>query len=515
MADKTTEGRISEVKEHVDVLDEKGNSVDMGESPLADLFNKIEAGKSEGKTAKEVIADVQPVEKAVPADKKEEKKDDKLDFEERKSEEKKEEVQEKSEEKLSARAQLLKEFDKSSEKNEVKKPEEKAEDKDEDEIADDELQVLPNDKPKTAKRIQALLKRVEAVQQAEASTKKELQDRDAKLKELNEQLAKVKTVDPKTEEGIQKAKDELSMLRRRYDLDNDPEIKTKFDGRNESAEKSIIDTLTKFGAGDAILKIIKEEGGWTKFAESGRSYTLKAPIIKDGVEVTTVTGAEFADVIVAQLPLTARRSVDAAMVDQAQTKREKERFFQDEQGKANQFFQEREQNAKKQTDDYQNRVKDAAKTIENWEKEITTKNKWLQEQELPDNATPEQKKTIGEDNKHAQLLKGLIKQALSINKVEDSLEVVLDSVRYHQERRDKGKALDRVKTLEAELVVKQKEIDKFKRGGTTVRGGSLNGGGGAAAPGREDAKPKSLEDALDAIARGENVGGRKRDSDDE
>ncbi len=96
---------------------------------------------------------------------------------------------------------------------------------DDEPVADDQLQVLQTDKPKTAKRISALLKKVTEVTEREANTVKEKLAKDEEIKTLKDQLANVKTVDPKTEEEIVNARKELAMFRRRYDLDRDPEIK--------------------------------------------------------------------------------------------------------------------------------------------------------------------------------------------------------------------------------------------------------------------------------------------------
>lgn len=502
----TTEGNIVETKQHVDVLDASGNSLS-GSSALASLFDKIEAGKGEGKTADQVISEGKKAPSEPPAKK--------PDAEQKPADDKKDkEASPPKEEKTGLDAALSKK----EEGNKAAKPEgegdkkaDKGDDakdgKDKDEhVPDDELQVLNTDKPRTAKRIQALLKKIDAVQGQEAETKKQLEERDAKLKELQDQLGKVKTLDPETEKEIEKTKTELQMFRRRYALENDPEVKTRFEGRITSAEKSIVDVLSKNGAGEPILNMIKEAGGWQKFADSGRVYNLRSPVTIGGREVESLTGAEFAEFIVSQLPITSRRAIDAAMVEQVQTERDRQRFFEEEQSKATEHFKKLDEEGKKAQEARDKQIREAAETIEKWHKGVVEKNDWLKEKSVPANATPEQKAAIEEDNKFTKQLSGLITKALSVNKVEDSLEIIFDSVRYHQERREKGKLASEVEKLKKEVEQKQAELDKFRRASASAKGGSLTAGSKSSSD-AEAKKPMSIEDAFDEIANRKASGG--------
>src|SRR6185436_18362386 len=99
-----------------------------------------------------------------------------------------------------------------------------------------------------------------------AKTKAEAAEKATKLAEYEKKLSEVKTADPATEEKIKTQLDELAMYRRRYELDKDPNVKVKYDQRVEAAEKSIIETLKRRNAGEALLKLINDEGGWAKFS---------------------------------------------------------------------------------------------------------------------------------------------------------------------------------------------------------------------------------------------------------
>lgn len=485
---------VIEKREQVDVLDAKGNTINREASPLAGIFDKIEAGKEEGKSAAQVISEKPaPVERKVEDKKIEEKKVEPTDLDK-----KLEQTQAlKDEKKETERSALFK-------ATEPVKIEEKVVDKKvetqkvEEEAPEEELKVLPHDKPKTARRIQTLLKQIDAARAETTKTKTEVTEKATKLAELEKKLGEVKTVDPKTDENVKKQLDELAMFRRRYDLDKDPEVKTKFDSRVDSAEKSILDILSRRGAGEPMIELIKSEGGWNKFAESGRMISLK-----DGKQVTA---AELADTIVSQLPLSERRAIDAAMIEQTQTKRDKERFFNEEQAKANDFFKKQEDAVQKQRQEQDTQVQAMASTIEKWHKDTVDKTDWLKEREVPANATAEQKAAIVEDNKYTKQLNGLLIKTLNARTVEESLEIALDSVKFYQERREKSRLLTENATLKSQLTAKQAELDKFKGASTTVRKTGSIATGAASETNKIDDKPKSLEAAFDKIAnsKGDN-----------
>lgn len=501
MADENKDVAVVTQNSTTETLDLQGKTMS-NDTPLASMFDKIEAAKDEGKSAAEVIKEVQ-AEKPVKSALKEEKKAEPVKQEKTELEQKLEPKPEKKEDDAEISRRKLRED--LSGKKEVKeeKKEEKAEETKEDEVSADELQVLPHDKPKTAKRIKALLTKIDTINSEVARTKTEAQEKATKLAELEKKLTEVKTVDPKTDEAVKKQLDELAMFRRRYDLEKDPEVKTKFDSRVEQAETSITSTLKKRGASDGLLAVIQEEGGWNKFADSNRVLRLA-----DGKETTA---AEVAEAVLASLPLSERRAIDAAMMEQIQTKRDRERFFKEEQDKAVEFFKKKDEEAVKQTEAQQNEVKAAAGKIEAWHKEISEKTDWLKVKEIPAGASAAEKAAIEEDNKYTKQLQGLLKKGLAPAGLEDALDVIFDSVALYQERREKSKLLSDNKRLQDELKAKQAEIDKFKAGGRSVPKAGSIAGGGSSAPTKEDKTPKSLEDAFKAIEQGANLG---KDSDE-
>ncbi len=503
-----TNDNTQEIRETVEVLDVNGETLNRNDTPLADIFNRIEKGKAEGKSADQVIKeapvkrevpaaapvekkDVKPVEKQVekPIEKPAEKKEatdleSKLNETQKAKTDKEEEV---------TRAKLNADLEaKPADKNkEAVKPEDARK---EDEAPEDELQVLPHDKPKTVARIKTLLSRIASANSEVTKTKAEAKEKADKLAELEKKLTEVKTVDPKTEEAVQKQLEELSMFRRRYDLEKDPETKTKFDSRIELAETAIEHTLKKQGANEALLNLIKEEGGWNKFSGSNRVIPI--------AHGKTTTAAELADSILQELPLVERKAVESSMVEQIQTKRDKDRYFLEEQAKANDFFKKKEEATVKQQQEYDNQVKQIAGTIETWHKKVLAED-WLKEREIPANATAEQKAAIEEDNKYTKQLQAFSNKLLKPKGIDDSLEMAYDALKYYQERREKSKVIAENVKLKADLAAKQAEIDKFKGGSRSIpKAGSIVHGGSANVEKKE--QPRSLEDAFAMIERGED-----------
>ncbi len=498
---QVNEQTVVSKKETTEVIGNDGNPVGSNKA-LSSIFDKIEAGQPAAEAVREVM-DKKPAE--IRQEKKEEKiaevkkEEEKSGLEKRleESEKKAEETQELSRENLRKQTE---------EKKPVPAQEQSKEPPAADEVPDEDLQVLPHDKPKTAKRIQALLKKIDSANSVVAETKKEADAKAAKLKELESKLSEVKAVDPTTDAAVKAQLDELAMYRRQYELEKDPEVKTKFDSRIESADKSVPEILKRNGADDGLLKLIEDEGGWYKFASSNRVISLK-----DG---SKVSGAELADQIIGQLPLLDRKSVEASVMERIQVSRDKDRYIQEEKRKASDYFKNREQEVVKQTEQHQAQIKVALKTIEDWQKEAFEKNEFLKEKPVPSDASPEVKASIEEDNKYTKQLGALLKQSVAVTELPKVLDMVLDSVKFYDERRRTVRLTGEVAKLKADLAAKQAEIDKFRQGARSItRSGSIAGTSSdakAAATARA-AKPPSLEDAFNRIAAGERLDGKEND----
>lgn len=505
------------VENKPELLDSNGNEL-RRENALSDIFSKIETGKSEGKETSAVLDEVRQEREAeiAKADaalstKTDEKQEEKV---EAPAEEKKEEEPSDLEKRLAKTASEKKEVKPEEKKEEVSrealrniepKAEEKKEEaledakgriklKDGTEVDEAELKVQPHDSPKTEKRILGLLAKIDKVAEAEATTKKELAARDAKLKELEAELEKVKTIDPKTQDEVKQQLDELKMYRRRYEIEKDPDVKAKFDTRIESSEESISKTLKDGGAGDALLKLIKDEGGWNKFAQSQRSVTLT-----DGNKVTS---AQLADQILQQLPLGTRKVIESSMVDQIATSRERENYFKEQQQQAVKYFDEKEQAAAKQAQAQQEYVKGLQKQIDDWTKDVETKSDWLKDDDLPKDAKDDIKRDIQDGNEYKGKLRKLLRQALQTKDVQGALQITQDSVQMFWEKRQKEKLAKENADLKKQLDAKQKEIDKFHAGSRTTPRSGATISSRSEPESNTPRKALSLEDTLEGIASG-------------
>lgn len=441
---ETKEGVTQVTKnETTEVLDTRGNTLGTHKA-LENIFDKIEQGSKADDAIKDVMT---PTPKEETADAGEEQKQ------------------------VEQQAPIVNDLDrklnetqqqKQDDAKEVK-PELKTEDKDA--VLDEELQVLPHDKPKTAKRIQAFLKKIESIQSEKSQTKKELDEKAQRLADYEKRLAEVKPVDPKTEEAMKKAQEELSMFRRRYQLDQDPDVKARFDDRVQESEKPIADILNRNGAGDMLVKIIQDEGGWLKFSQSNRKVSLK-----DGDR----PASEVAELILENLPFADRKTVESISTDQITTKRERERFFQDEIKKANEYFKKRDDETAQLTQSQQRQLEETKKEIENWTKDIQTKTDWLKPKDIPATANASEKAAVEEDNKYTRQLNDLLTKNLNVKDVKGMLEIVHESVQLYQERRVHAKTQAALKSAQTELDRVKKDLDKVRNGNRSVpRAGSI------------------------------------------
>lgn len=367
---------------------------------------------------------------------------------------------------------------------------------------EDELQVLPHDKPKTAKRIQALWTKAKKLEETVATTRKEADEKAAKLAELEKQLSTVKSVNPETDAAVKAKLDELAMFRRRYELDNDPEVKTKFDSRVQYAEKNITDILAARQATPALLKLISDEGGWARFANSQTPIAVRGA---DG-QNTTIPASEAAENIMSALPMLERKQLEAAMMEQIQLDREKKRFLEEETKRAVDYFKTRDEEAVKQTEAQQRGMEEAKKLIEEFKATAVTQRDWLKPEDIPAGATPEQEAEIKDSNAYKKQLASLLNKNLNVKDIPSMLGVVEDSVAYYAERRRTAKLMDENARLKAEVAAKDEAMAKFKNASrTTVKSGSIAGGGSAAHIPKKAILPASLDEALSRLESGEKI----------
>lgn len=330
-------------------------------------------------------------------------------------------------------------------------------------LADEDLKVRPNDRPLTARRINQLIQKV-------SYAEKTVGEKEAIIKELqakastaggNEELAKMK-------EALDKTNADLLRYRRRYDLDSDPEIKTKFDEPVIQAENSIKDTLNKYSLGEATLKEIERHGGFAEFSRAGKLFTVNEPDPNDPqatVRVQKTAGELVKSWLNAMNPADSEY-VRAQMARQFQAKDEKKRFFDQETAQSDKYFKAQEEQRSKQTAEQTASMEKLRKDYGDWADGQIKERDWLKDKEIPTGASAEQKKQIEEHNKFKDQLRTMVRNPPT-SSPEKVKEILLGGVEAHHLRRENGSLMAQVKELKAEL-------DKVKNGSrTTPKAGSI------------------------------------------
>jgi len=328
-------------------------------------------------------------------------------------------------------------------------------------LPDDMLKVTPNDKPLTARRISQLLEKVEF-------RDKTLAEKEAIIKELQ-----TKTATSQGSEELTKMKDELEntrkdllRYRRRYDLDSDPEVKSKFEEPVIQAEGTIKEVLNKYQLGEPTLNEIEKAGGFSEFSKSGKIYTIKEADANGDIVSVQKTASDLVKAWLNAMPVGDAEEIRSAMTRQSMTRAEKKRFFEKETAEADKYFKGQEEQRTKFQQEQESNLEKTRKEYGDWaENQIKSKD-WLKDKEIPSGATQDQKKQIDEQNEFTKQLRTMIKNPPT-NSADKVKEILLGGVEAHHLRKENGAQAAKIKALEAEL-------SKFKNGTrTTPKEGSL------------------------------------------
>lgn len=353
---------------------------------------------------------------------------------------------------------------KTEEQKEETKPEVKPEGKTEQKeppLSDDLLKPMPLDKPLTARRISQLLEKVEF-------RDKTLAEKEAIIKELQTKTATSQGSEEltKMKEELEKTRSDLLRYRRRYDLDTDPEVKTKFEEPVVQAEGTIKEVLNKYQLGEPTLKEIEKAGGFSEFSRSNKVYTIKEVDANGDVVSVQKTASDLVKTWLNAMPVGDAEEIRSAMARQSMTKAEKKRFFEKETAEAEKYFKSQdEQRTKSQQEAAANNEKLMKEYAEWADNQIKSKD-WMKDKDIPPGASPEQKKQIEEHNEFTKQLRTMLKNPPT-NSADKVKEILLGGVEAHHLRKENGAQAAKIKALEAEL-------SKLKNGTrTTPKEGSL------------------------------------------
>ena len=330
------------------------------------------------------------------------------------------------------------------------------------EVPEDQRQVLPHDKPETARRMKAIL----------ADKAKAVAEKAELAKEL-EVARKAVTNNPtqanldeftKLKEEHAKASDELLKFRRRYEVDNDETFKKQYDEPVAHAENAIETTLKKYQLGEGTLKAIKDEGGFAAFSRSTKTFPVQQNV--DGeMRTVNITAGELARNWLNSIPVADAEFIKQSVGKQQMLTEEKKTAVTRAVDESKQFFEQRQAETKKQQDAAKASEVELSKKYQDWYKTTTESTEWLKDKEIPETATEAQKKQIAEGNAfNKQLRDGLNNHPKTS---EEYYALRIEAAESHHLRREMGSKDERIKSLEAELT-------RVKGGTrTTPKAGSL------------------------------------------
>ncbi len=359
-------------------------------------------------------------------------------------------------------------------------------------LPDDQLKVLPHDKPLTVRRIQQLLKDKEDLQ-------KERDEARAAAK-ANPTASNVEEY-TKLKEEHAKANDELIKFRRRYEIDNDDTFKKTYDEPVAHAETAIENTLKKYQLGDATLKAIKDEGGFAAFSRSSKTFAITETDADGQPKTVHRTAAELARNWLTALPVADGEFIRSALGKQAMLAEEKKQAVERAVGESKQFFETRQKQQLEQQEAASKKDKELAAGHAEWIKKTTESTDWMKDKEVPANANDEQRKKIEEHNEFNKQLRARITD--NPKTLDEYNALKLDAAHAHHLRRELGTKDEQIKSLQAELA-------RVKGAGrTTPKGGSLLTDAGKPSKKEDDIAP---DDFKTGFKRG---AARKAGGDDE
>jgi len=436
------------------------------------------------KAAKEAAAKKEEPEKKEPEKAEPEKKEPEKKEPEKKEEKELEKKEEKKEEKKSAFEDLS------------------------DEAIEKHVKALPTNKAETQRRYRELLGELKTEREAGRLTKTDYEQAKQELaaaKKAAEDAAKEVEETEEEKKAREAQEQEFAMLRRQYQLETDPALKKQYDDVVDAAEKTITDTLTAATLDKATLDLIAKEGGWLAFSRSGKpiSWYEADPTAEGGKKLVNGTQADYAEKIYSALSRGNKEVLSAKVQEQINTRTAKERYMTEEKGKAKEFFEQQiktaqgsQEQVKAQLEqiikDYTGRVEKATKEGKEFD--------FLRDKEIPEKATAAEKATLTEHNATAATLRQFLADAPAAQTPELFTSLALYAARgLYSEKAGVTNAKE-VATLTKQVKDLQAELATVRKAGRTVpAGGKVSGGGGPAAPAKDEGKEDDVESIVGGL----------------
>lgn len=388
---------------------------------------------------------------------------------------------------------------------EAKEPEAKVEPAKEEDLEDapvDELREMPHDKPATRRRIRTFLKR-------ENELKSKAESYKAKMAELEKRPAVNAEEIEKLKSEYEQTKTDLLRYRRRYEIDNDSEIKDRFVKPIEEAESNITATLAKYNVSEATMKLIKDAGGLANFSRSGKVFKVNKRVIEKDPETgetkEVVRAFENDASYIVKDWLDDMNPIDAEYTraqlgKQFNLQDERKKFIEIETSRATEYFSQAEQQRKQQQETFEKETADKRAQYKKWADETLAKEEWLKEKEVPANASEDMKKSIQEHNDFVKQARSHVIDPMPIIGTPDAIRAtILDAQRAKHLQRENTRLL---KELEETKSKTEKAVAATRT--TSSKGSLLPRASAASAPKKEssfdDDFMSSFEKSLERLS---------------
>lgn len=197
--------------------------------------------------------------------------------------------------------------------------------------------------------------------------------------------------------------DELRKFRAIFDIQSDPDFQAKYDQPLNQAKHQIYQILKKHGASDEVIASIEKHGGPGKVDEE---WWVNNAINK--------------------LPLTDSERLKRSLLDVSDLQEKRLNEIYKSASNANQYYQQKEQAA---VEWFSNQEKEIYGYIQN--KIVEQKADWAQRKEVPQNATPEQIKSIQAHNAQTEQIEGLFTSALWPKTTQERADVAAAAAMSH------------------------------------------------------------------------------------
>lgn len=318
----------------------------------------------------------------------------------------------------------------------------------------DKIELPPHTSEKAADSFNAIKEKA----------REQIEAKNAELKELQVKVAEFENKETVTPEEKSELED-LRRFRAAAEIEKDPAIVAEFTTKIEGNDAVIYKALADAGMTEKQIKDVKDMGGPNKLSNW--------------------------DAIYEHLSASQKRSVDARLTENENLSRDRDLKIEAAKKDVDKYLEANSKTSKAG-------LERDAKVIETQANDMLKQMAWVDQQEIPKDATDDQKKAIESANKFAGESFKTLEGLLTDRSAETHATLAIGTVQALYFRQQLDVAADELKTLRKDNKTLTTRLNKIKKSGSPVRSG------GAPPKGL---KPKgdnfttTAEDSIDAIRR--------------